>query len=477
MTRRLVVTYLIVTALALALLAVPLGVTFARREKERLLFNIERDADAMGAVVEGPIQTHKPIPRAALRRYAARTGGHVIVVDGHGVALFDTGRPTTPGRDYSSRPEIQAALAGRRVEGSRISESLGTTLLYAAVPVTADGRVTGAVRITYPSATLDARVLHMWGQLALLCLGVLVIVALVGFALARTIVRPVRRLEDATDRLAEGDLSARVDAANGPPELRHLATTFNRMADRLARLVDSQQRFVADAAHQLRTPLTALRLRLDNLRASALEANGSERGIGTGELGAVDAAMREVTRMSRLIDGLLLLARELSDHIETVAVDVTEVVRDRAELWADVIADRGVQLVLDVPDTAWAMATTGSVEQLVDNLVENAIAVSPSGATITVRVASTPTNVALHVVDQGPGLEASERARAFDRFWRATTAPPGGSGLGLAIVRQLAEASGGTARLDARREGGIDAVVELRTAVPVRGLGTTLSLR
>ncbi|HEY5170876.1 MAG TPA: ATP-binding protein [Acidimicrobiia bacterium] len=457
MIRRLVVTYLAITTFGLALLAIPLGLTFAHREKDRLLFDVERDADTMTAIIDDPLEAGTPVPMTDILRYAKDTGGHVIVVNTHGIALADTEQPTKH-LDYSTRPEIKTALQGKRVTGTRHSDDLHTNLVYAAVPVSTEGRVIGAVRITYGTGTLDARVRRMWTQLVLLCLGVLIAAAIVGFVLARSITRPIRRLQSATDQFATGDLSARVEADTGPPELRHLATTFNRMAGRLARLLDAQQRFVADASHQLRTPLTALRLRLENLASH----------IDDRDRTAVDAATSEVARMSRLIDGLLMLARDDANGTETAPVDVAAVAGDRLDVWQDVVGEKNVALVAALPRAAWARAVPGAVEQLVDNLVDNALAVSPPGSSITVRVESTKAGVELHVIDQGPGLEAASRERAFDRFWRGPDAAPTGSGLGLAIVRRLAEASRGTARLEPGAAGGLDAIVVLPAAVEPR---------
>ena len=451
MTRRLLISYLIVTALGLACLAIPLGVTFAHREEERLLFDIERDADSIAAVAQRMLQSGQTSQPREFTSYTRRTGGHVIVVDDRGRAVVDTERPESPGRDYSTRPEIKEALLGHRVEGKRTSETLGTTLLYAAVPMTANGRVDGAVRVSYPATTLDERVRQMWMRLALLCGAVLLLVTAVGLALARSFTRPVHRLERTSDRLAGGDLSARVDENTGPSELRHLAAAFNRMADRLTRLLDAQQRFVADASHQLRTPLTALRLRLENLDVTATAADRPQ----------LDAASAEVARMTRLVEGLLLLARGESETGESTAIDIMAVARDRADVWEDVLAERGVRIVVEGVPHELARIVPGCVEQLIDNLVDNAFAVSPSGATITVRTHRVDDSIELHVLDEGPGLSADQRDHAFDRFWRASDALPGGSGLGLAIVQQLAEAAGGAARLDARPEGGMDAVVVL----------------
>ena len=457
MIRRLVVTYLAITTFGLALLAIPLGLTFAHREKDRLLFDVERDADTMSALVDDPLESGAAIPTSDILRYAKQTGGHVIVVDPRGIALADTQSPTKH-LDYSTRPEIHSALQGKRVDGTRHSDQLDTNLVYAAVPVGAQGRVIGAVRITYGTGTLDARVRRMWTELAFLCLGVLIAVAVIGFVVARSITRPIRRLQRATDRFAAGDLSARVEADAGPPELRRLASTFNRMATRLARLLDAQQRFVADASHQLRTPLTALRLRLENMASHADDRDQA----------ALDAASAEVARMSRLIDGLLLLARDDASATDSIPVDVAAVARERVDAWQDVVAEKSVALVAELPSSARALAMPGAVEQLVDNLVDNALAVSPPGSRITVRVESSKEGTALHVIDQGPGLDAASRERAFDRFWRGVDAAPTGSGLGLAIVRGLAEASRGTARLEPNPDGGLDAIVVLPAAVDSR---------
>jgi len=453
MTRRLIVTYFTITAFALASLAIPLGVTFAHREKDRLLFAIERDADAMALAVQPSVMKGTPPPRTAIFTYAARTGGHVIVVDNEGIALLDTDNPNGPAVNYSSRPEIQQALAGARAEGTRHSSTLGTGLIYSAVPIAGGGTVgiAGAVRITYQSATLNARVRRMWSQLALLCLVVLGVVMAVGWLLARGVTRPVRRLEEAANRVARGDLTTRVPEQRGPPELEHLVLAFNRMASEISRLLDAQRQFVADASHQLRTPLTALRLRLENLDA---RVDPSERP-------AVEAVITDLTRLSHLVDGLLVLARDDATGGTYEVVDVAGVARARGEAWHDAVAEREMQLIVEAPAVAWATVTSGAVEQLVDNLVDNALSVSQPGDTVTVRVAALDSRVELHVLDQGPGLAPGARTRAFDRFWRAPDAPPGGSGLGLSIVRRLAEASGGTARLEDRTGGGIDAVVTL----------------
>jgi signal transduction histidine kinase len=283
------------------------------------------------------------------------------------------------------------------------------------------------------------------------------------------VTRSVRRLEAAANRVAAGDLTTRVPEHKGPPELQHLEHAFNRMASEIARLMDAQQQFVADASHQLRTPLTALQLRLENLDAR----------VSAPERPAVETIIADLARLTRLVDGLLVLARDDGGPSATEIVDVSAVVLARADAWTEVVADRGMTLAVDASGEAWAHVAPGAVEQLFDNLVDNAVSVSRPGDVVTIRVESHETRVELHVIDHGPGLDATERTRAFDRFWRGSDAPSGGSGLGLAIVQRLADASGGTARLDDNAGGGIDAVVTLarsRTAplpAPVRSTALT----
>jgi signal transduction histidine kinase len=283
----------------------------------------------------------------------------------------------------------------------------------------------------------------------------LLIAIAVAWLLARSVTRPLRRLEQATHEFAAGDLSARADVHEGPAEVRGLGESFNLMAARLQQLVDRQRSFAGTASHQLRTPLTALRLRLEQL---------SMQVAGDADLRhSIDEALVETDRLHRMIEGLLALSRAEDAAVGPVTVDVAHVVRDRLDYWRPLADERRVALVADVPDVAMALAVAGGVEQMIDNLVDNAFDASPPDSELRLVVETVGRQVELHVIDAGPGLSETDRINALERFWRAPGAPTGGSGLGLAIVRQLAEAGGGTVQLRAAPSGGIDAVVTLRS--------------
>jgi signal transduction histidine kinase len=459
-TRRLLVSSLGLTLVVLLALVVPFGRTFREREREDLLARVERDAFAIAFFVEDeldPEATDAGIDVGAVAvGYEQRFGGRVVVVDRTGIAVADSDPPSGEagvGRDFSTRPEFAEALAGAVATGTRPSETLGEGLVFVAVPVASGGSVDGAVRITYPTAEVDARVRRQWLALGGISLVTLAAAAVIAVVLGRSVARPLRDLQGAAVALGAGDLTRRAPEGDGPPEVRSTAAAFNRMASRLEALVTAQDHFVADASHELRTPLTALRLRLE-----ALDPDDD-----------VDAALAEVARMSRLVDGLLALAR--ADRTDggastATAVELSSFLEERCEAWEPLAAESGV-LLEAAPAPGAALADADRIAQVVDNLVANALDAAPAGSTVRLLARADGGRVAIHVVDEGPGLTAEERARAFDRFWRAAGsrgARFGGSGLGLAIVEKLVAADGGTVRLDEAPSGGIDAVVEYPTA-------------
>ena len=300
MTRRLLLSYLSITVVALASLGVPLGFANARAERRQLAGGLQHDALALSIRLEDALRRRETGEvRSVAARYQRATGARVVVVDRTGIAMADTDPPRPGTRAFGSRPEVAAALAGREVTGTRRSALLRTRLLYVAVPVVDEGVPVGAVRLTYPTAVVDARVRRAWLAIGALGVAVTGAVAVVSVGLARLFSRPVRELELAAARLGGGDLGARVPVGGGPPELVRLGRSFNRTAARLEALVGTQEAFVADASHQLRTPLAALRLRLENLVAE----------LGPDAADEVEGALAEVQRLSRLVDGLLVTIR------------------------------------------------------------------------------------------------------------------------------------------------------------------------
>jgi signal transduction histidine kinase len=454
MSRRILLGFLGLVAVVLVALEVPLGVQNARTERRDLSAKVERDAAALGSLSQGALTQPSPRQLSSLAaiayRYQRDVGGRVVVVNPRGVAIIDTS-PTTGGvESFRSRPEIASALGGHVAAGTRRSRTLGTDLLYVAVPVAASGRVAGAVRITYPSSEINERIRRYWLILAAIAGVVLAVTAIVGVWLASFIIRPLRRVEAAAAAVGEGDLSARAPEHEGPEEVRSLAAVFNDTVTRLSQLLESQRQFIEDASHQLRTPLTALRLRLENL-----ERDVEDRGRGD-----LESAEREVDRLSALVESLLGLARSGASAAPAECVDLNALVRERLEAWSALADERRIRLAEDLDGAVAAHAAEERVRQVLDNLIENAVEASPAEGTVTVITRVSAPWLEVRVRDDGPGLAEEERRRAFDRFWRARAGE--GSGLGLAIARSLVELDGGEIELLDAPGGGLDAVVRLR---------------
>jgi signal transduction histidine kinase len=457
MTRRLLFSYLSVAIVVLAMLEVPLGFVNGRNEKASLTAKVERDAVAVASLAESTLEgdtttSNLPALDQLATRYAADTGGRIVITDRRGIALVDSDPVTAGSRSFASRPEFRAALAGNISTGVRSSSTLGYPLLYVAVPVASGGVIHGAVRITYPTSKLDARIRNYWFVLAGIAAVVLAISALVGLRFARWIRQPLEGLERAAALAGAGDLSARAPVPDAPPELRALAIEFNEMVSRVDGLVAAQRDFVADASHELRTPLTALRLRLENL----------EHEVSSDGRSGVVAAEAEVERLSRLVDSLLALARADADAAAAETIDVADAARARVSAWQPAL-ERGVHLELAHHGDPRARAGSERLTQVVDNLVANALRAAPDGSTVTVTVERVDGQAELRVSDAGPGMAADQKARAFDRFWRAGSGG-NGSGLGLAIAKRLVELDGGTIELRDAQQGGLEAVIRLPLA-------------
>lgn len=511
MTRRLLASYLALTLALLAALEIPLALSYQDRLEAEITASLQRDAFVIASYAE---ETVEGTGSADLQTYATNysndTAARVVIVAADGTALADSD-PVRQNENFSTgREEITAALAGRMTAGTRHSDTLDNDIFYVAVPVASGGKVYGAVRITYSTDQIHDKVRMYWVNLAGVAVVSLLAATAIGVALARWVARPLREVQDAATGFGAGDLTVRAPTDAGPPEVRRLAASFNDTASRLQQTVTAREQFVADASHQLRTPLAALRLRLENVQQENAAQQGllAEVGADTDFVGQdLDAALDETDRLTRIVDGLLALARADRTDVTGSAepIYLAALLDERVAAWDELARERDVQVHAEVTDRR-VLATRDRLTQVLDNLIANAVDVSPAGSAVWLRVTdeartadgaapggagldpatpdgATPDGarpetlggapepwIAVHVIDQGPGMTAEQRARAFDRLWRADTAgashasPLGGSGLGLAIVHKLAQADGGEVELRAAPEGGLDAVVLLPRA-------------
>ena len=455
MRTRLVAAMVGVMTLVFAVFGVPLFRFVEGVERDRYLTTLERDAYALAGHARDTLapDAGEPIPSLVpyLTEHAGRPGVTAVVVNSDGRAVVANDASAVPGDDYRNRPEIADALGGETVTGERTSRTLGDRLVFVAVPVTKGDGVIGAVRVSSTRTAVDKEVRDRLVGIA--TAGSLTLLAglLVALLVALGVVRPLRRLIVSTERLSDGDFSARADVSRGPAEVRELSRSFNAMAARVGSLLEGQRQFAGAVSHQLRTPLTALRLRIE----TAMRLAGDEPEVGS----SLEASLRETERMQEIVEQLLLLSRIESGSAAVVTVDAAEAVRERAGMWRPLAEERGVSIAVAGDESAVCATVAGGVEQVLDNYIDNALSVSPPGSTVTLATVRKGDVVVVEVVDEGIGLDAVQRERAFDRFWRAPGATArSGSGLGLAIVRQLMVACGGDAELLEAPGGGVRAV-------------------
>jgi signal transduction histidine kinase len=453
--RRLLISYLSITLFVLLALALPLGLAFSQTEDRRLASRIQDDAYALALQAGTPLQQGDTATLGHLvHQFAGRVQAAIVVVDARGIVLASAGS-TEPraGATTVGVADLDSGRQGHQVAGRRSGHD--GDVLAVTVPVLGrDGRV-GAVRVSASVRVVDGAVRRNWLLLAGLAGLIALIVGLVSTLLARSFTRPLAQLDGSAARLGDGDLGARVDVPNDPPELRRLAQSFNVTAERLESLLTSQRGFVADASHQLRTPLAALRLRLENIEADGPRHRRED----------LDGALAEVARLTDLVESLLILARAEDAPAPSVDVPLAPVVEARLDAWSAVAAERGVQLAADVADVG-VRSEPGRLEQVLDNLLSNALDAAPPGSVVRVAAHPTGERVAITVRDGGPGMTLEQQARAFDRFWRSPGArrARSGFGLGLPIVRRLVVADGGEVILGDAPEGGLAVTVSLPAA-------------
>lgn len=499
MLRRLLLGYLGLLLVVLAAFGVPFGILWSSHARADEMGALEQSAREAARAVAGPVQqavvrlgqppanlsdrdpdgegrlgrfqlttSEQLAVRASLSDFATgsrdlaavvRADGHVVAAQGSvaGLASELLRRAALEDTFFADAQTVTGETAAGR-----------TSLLYAAAPVLvpavepADGAPPTSVRersavsvaavvVAEPSGVLSGRVRTIAASLAALGAAILVLAALAGWFLVRSLVRPLKRIELAVADLGRGELAARAPTEEGPPELVELAETVNVMAAQLGELISAQRAFVADASHQLRTPLTALRLRLEGLAAD--EPTPPE------ELRAI---LAEVERLSRLVTGLLGLARAEEHPAPPEVTDVAELLATRGEAWRGVAEEQGIVLSTNGVRPAYALVAAEDLEQAIDNLLDNALRVAPAGSTVRLHVEDEEGWIAVHVTDEGPGMPPEDRRHAFDRFWTRKADRTGGSGLGLAIVARLVRNSGGEVELRDRPGGtGIDAVLRL----------------
>lgn len=383
MRRRLILSTALIALAAVVVLGIPLGVVEAARVREDASARLEHEADAAASAVDDPIEKHRPITPRLLAAYAE--AHHRIVVT--------TGLVHT----VASGPPLDGAVV-RAHAGSAPNSSV-----FAEAPA---GEVNGRIR-------------REWLLIAALsAAGVLTATALAALQ-ARRLARPLETIAQRSAQLGDGDFSVRAGHFD-VPEIDAIAQGLDNSAERIGGLVAREREFSGNVSHQLRTPLTALRLRL--------------------ERGEVEGALAEADRLERTIADLLAHARSSSTG-SRVPVNLGGQAHQHARSWRPVYARAGRSLEVEAAKNVIARASRGTVGQVLDVLLANALQHGAGAVHIEVTGDGQAARVA--VEDEGPGVAEADRERIFERGASRSD----GTGIGLHLARALAQADNGELRV------------------------------
>jgi signal transduction histidine kinase len=419
MRRRLVAAIVGVAAAAVVLFTVPLALVLQRSYRDEDLMRLQRDTVGATRAIDLSTQAGDAVELPRLTATA--------------VAAYDRSGRRVAGRG----PARADALTAAALRSGRVADRHGGGRVVVAVPLLAGERVTGALRAerSMASAAHDTR--EAWLLIGGLGAGVIVLAALAALVIGRRLARPLERLAPAAQRLGDGDFSARAPRA-GIAEVDAVAAALDATAHRLDQLLARERAFSADASHQLRTPLAALRLELE-----AIELQGGPRP-------ELDAALSQVQRLQETIDTLLAVARD-ADRDGGANTDLAALLEQAQERWHGPLAAEGrpLRTVQQARDPI-ARVAPGVAREIVDVLVDNARRHGRGAIVLSVRevAGATSGSLAIDVRDDGDGF-GEDGAGADDPFARRA-ADVDGHGIGLALARSLAEAEGARLSISGR---------------------------
>ena len=459
---RLALTYaamaLLTAAILGGILLTVLSSYYARSEDAYLRAAAERIA------ADPPISAAKNDLAAWAQIAALSTQTRVRVIDAEGETVVDSGSPgDVDPRSIAGLGEDRGEHRGR----GRLPSPLGEGIFGGTGDPNATPRSSRALKLAFASGRgyVEVSEAPASGRAALVSAAqawtvaaalAVILAAFVGYALSRRISEPIVALTLTSDRMAEGELGARTDVTRDD-EVGRLAASFNSMAGRIEATVVALRRFVADAAHEIGTPLTALQADLE-LAEQAATTEDERRLVGR--------ALEQSRRLETLSGNLLRLSRieagESPD--EPSLVDVAVLADEAADSVASRAEQAGVELTVQIAAGPFVVAAERSeLQAVLSNLLDNAVKFTPEGGTVTLSVRPDAGFVLLSVADTGVGIPAAEQARVFDRFHRArNVAAYPGSGLGLPIVYAAVEHVGGSVEFDSSEAGS-----EFRVRLPL----------
>lgn len=411
----------------------------------------QKATDGNGPIVDvsgAPVIT---LLRADVQDQLVLTPGLVLLIDTAGTGVY--GSPEVQRLSLSAQDTLRKRLLGMKLDRERFAMTLDRTeYRFVAQRVQVGGHAILAVTVGEVAPDPQAALQRFGTSVLLVVPVILLLTAAIGWLLADRALRPVGRMIDELEAVSDGRSLHRRLPAGGrePDELGRLANALNSLLARLEKSFGSMRRFVADASHELKTPLTVMRAGVE--RALTDQKTNPEAMV------PLEETLVGVRHMTELVDTLLTLARVDEGRMElhTEPVDLGVLLTEAFET-AQILGEQaGVEVLLELPpQPAVVNADRGRLGQLVMNLVTNAVKYTNAGGTVWLSLTASPDSATISVRDTGIGIAPGDVDRVFDRFWRADlarsrTGERPGIGLGLSIARWIAEAHGGSIAVTSR---------------------------
>ncbi len=444
---RLLLTYLALMLLGLGGLILWTGLRLQFAIIEQVEHDLELESLILANALREPLEKWREGERdpahdldRLVRAYAQSVNVRVTIVDSRLRVIFSSDEAVLPHVEHD-HPEIVAAILGREQHDIRWDEWRKEERLFVAAPIRDDdGRVEGLVQLSVPMASLYGEMVRTWASLLGAGGVMLLVTVLASLLLARQVVGPLQSLTKVTEAMAAGDLEQQVVPA-GPDEVQRLGRAFNRMAEQVREMLARQRAFVANAAHELRSPLTSLQLRLE-----MLQRHGQDNPDLTHHY--LRQIEQELKHLHQLVEHLLALSQlDEGKPLPRAPLDLAPLLYELADEVGPLVQAAGLAIRVDVPPHLPPVAANSeSIRFMVRNLLDNAIKYTPDGGRVVLRAEAADGEVRIVVADTGQGIPPEHLPHIFERFYRVDGVRPrrqGGAGLGLSLVRSTVEACGG----------------------------------
>lgn len=426
---RLVIAYCLLLAVLGGLFITFTMMSFRHYLRESSVNSLADRAQEIWNVEQGFLDDPPRLKQIISSRFVPEIADRFIRIRLDGRVIYRSNVPDS----HAFRPD-QVPLVSPAGEAQ--VQLLGDLLLYTRAFHTPDGHtvvIDSGRSYTFARQAQDRLTYLVFLELPVL----LIVAAIAGYILMRRALAPVASMINAAEDYSFHDAHKRIPVGGEDPHFEALAIALNRMLSRLESAYTHVSRFSIDAAHEFRTPITIMRGELELVMAQSRLAPEVTRALSN--------SLEEMTRLSAMIDGLLTVSRMESGKTVQATINLAALARETSEQMSLLAEEKGQSLDVRAPEDVFVAGDRDRLKQILVNLIDNAIKYTPEGGQVSVGVGATAEQAVLEVRDTGIGIEAEDRDRVFDRFFRVSTdRGERGSGLGLAIVKSICQAHGGT---------------------------------